>query len=193
MIQGWFEDAQPTIMARVLIPRLMVNAYATFLVNTGSDSSGIHPDPTVFAALPYAQLENPFVITGRAIAWSGSSGAVDGMLRQDSNQQREFPRLETPGGHSRHQWENVRRGLPTASPSLQIRLPPDHRRQAAPQMAQASGKDPPRRALPSTRKVVAKTRRIRRRPSWSAAFSCPRQATRRHTDGNTAAIQKAPQ
>lgn len=64
MIQGWFEDAQPTIMARVLIPRLMVHAYATFLVDTGSDSSGIHPDPTVFAALPYGQLENPFVITG---------------------------------------------------------------------------------------------------------------------------------
>ena len=64
MIQGWFEDAQPTIMARVLIPRLMVNAYATFLVDTGSDPTGIHPDPTVFANLPYAQLENPFVITG---------------------------------------------------------------------------------------------------------------------------------
>ncbi len=45
MIQGWFEEAQPTIMARVLIPRLMVNAYATFLVDTGSD-------PTVFADLP---------------------------------------------------------------------------------------------------------------------------------------------
>ena len=64
MIQGWFEDAQPTIMARVLIPRLMVNAYATFLIDTGSDSSGIHPDPTVFADLPHGQLENPFVITG---------------------------------------------------------------------------------------------------------------------------------
>ena len=64
MIQGWFEDAQPTIMARVLIPRLMVNAYATFLVDTGSDSTGIHPDPAIFSDLSYAQLENPFIITG---------------------------------------------------------------------------------------------------------------------------------
>ena len=39
MIQGWFRDAQPTIMARVLMPRLMVNAYARFLIDTGSDLS----------------------------------------------------------------------------------------------------------------------------------------------------------
>ena len=64
MIQGWFEDTEPTILARVLIPRLMVNAYTTFLVDTGSDSTGIHPDPNVFADLPYAQLENSFIITG---------------------------------------------------------------------------------------------------------------------------------
>ena len=64
MIQGWFEDEQPTILARVLIPRLMVNAYATFLVDTGSDSTGIHPDPIAFARFSYAKLENPFIITG---------------------------------------------------------------------------------------------------------------------------------
>ena len=64
MIQGWFEDGQPTILARVLIHRLMVNIYTTFLVDTGSDSTGIHPDPAIFADLSYAQLENPFVITG---------------------------------------------------------------------------------------------------------------------------------
>ena len=64
MIEGWFEDGQPTILARVLMPRLMVNTYATFLVDTGSDSTGIHPGPSIFANLPYTQLENPFVITG---------------------------------------------------------------------------------------------------------------------------------
>lgn len=64
MIQGWFEDAQPTILARVLMPRLMVNAYTRFLVDTGSDSTGIHLDPIAFARFPYAQLENPFIITG---------------------------------------------------------------------------------------------------------------------------------
>ena len=64
MIQGWFEDGQPTILARVLMPRLMVNTYTTFLVDTGSDSTGIHPDPAIFADLSYAQLENPFIITG---------------------------------------------------------------------------------------------------------------------------------
>ena len=64
MIQGWFEDGQPTILARVLMPRLMVNTYTTFLVDTGSDSTGIHPDPAIFADLSYAQLENSFVITG---------------------------------------------------------------------------------------------------------------------------------
>ncbi len=64
MIQGWFANGQPTIQVRVLIPRLMVNAYARFLVDTGSDSTGIHPDPVAFASFPYAQLENPFIITG---------------------------------------------------------------------------------------------------------------------------------
>ena len=64
MIQGWFRNGQPTILARVLIPRLMVNNYATFLVDTGSDSTGIHPDPVAFASFPYGQLENPFLITG---------------------------------------------------------------------------------------------------------------------------------
>ena len=64
MIQGWFANGQPTILARVLMPRLMVNAYARFLVDTGSDSTGIHPDPITFASFPYAQLENPFIITG---------------------------------------------------------------------------------------------------------------------------------
>ena len=42
----------------------MVNAFARFLVDTGSDSTGIHPDPIAFASFPYAQLENPFIITG---------------------------------------------------------------------------------------------------------------------------------
>ena len=64
MIQGWFANAQPTILARVLMPRFMVNAYARFLVDTGSDSTGIHPDPVALASFPYGQLENPFVITG---------------------------------------------------------------------------------------------------------------------------------
>ena len=52
MIQGRFTDGQPTIIARVRISRLMVNAYATFIVDTGSDSAGIHPDPAFFAGLP---------------------------------------------------------------------------------------------------------------------------------------------
>jgi len=38
----------------------MVNAYAKFLVDTGSDPTGIHPDPAVFANLRYPQLDNPF-------------------------------------------------------------------------------------------------------------------------------------
>ena len=64
MIQGWFANGQPTILARVLVPKLMVNAYARFPVDTGSDSTGIHPDPIAFASFPYARLENPFIITG---------------------------------------------------------------------------------------------------------------------------------
>ena len=42
----------------------MVNAYAAFLVDTGSGPTGIHRDAAVFADLAYGQLENPFLITG---------------------------------------------------------------------------------------------------------------------------------
>ena len=60
---------------------------------------------------------------------------------------------------------------PLRGSSADFRLTIGDQRQLA--KARTSGNDPPQRTPQSSRKAVGKTRRTRRRPSGSAAFSCP--------------------
>ena len=63
MIAGRFEqDGRPVIRARVNLPRLGVMGDVNFLVDTGSDTTILHPEGGQGLHCPYDEMENPFTI-----------------------------------------------------------------------------------------------------------------------------------
>ena len=63
MIAGRFEqDGRPVIRARVNLPRLGVMGDVDFLVDTGSDTTILHPEAGGDMHCPYDELGNPCAI-----------------------------------------------------------------------------------------------------------------------------------
>ena len=63
MIAGYFTaDGRPVIKARVNLPRLGVIGDVDFLVDTGSDTTILHPEAGSALRCPYDELENPLAI-----------------------------------------------------------------------------------------------------------------------------------
>ena len=63
MIAGYFTaDGRPVIKARVNLPRLGVMGDVDFLVDTGSDTTILHPEAGGALRCPYGELENPLAI-----------------------------------------------------------------------------------------------------------------------------------
>ncbi len=59
MIAGWFNEVgRPYVEGRVIIPRLRVNHANPFLVDTGADSTCIHPSDAREVGIPFPQLGN---------------------------------------------------------------------------------------------------------------------------------------
>ena len=59
MIVGWFNEiGRPYVEGRVIIPRLHVNHAIPFLVDTGADSTCLHPSDAWEAGIPFRQLGN---------------------------------------------------------------------------------------------------------------------------------------
>ena len=65
MIFGAFdEDGRPYIRGQLAIPRLGVKGYVTFLVDTGADSTCIHPEDARRVGIPFERLFDAGVSTG---------------------------------------------------------------------------------------------------------------------------------
>ena len=63
MIAGYFTaDGRPVIKARVNLPRLGVMGDVDFLVDTGSDTTILHPEAGGDLHCPFDELENPRAI-----------------------------------------------------------------------------------------------------------------------------------
>ena len=65
MIAGYFAaDGSPYVEMRVNLPRLGVAGQVHFLVDTGSDTSILHPSASVDLRCPFDELANPAEVTG---------------------------------------------------------------------------------------------------------------------------------
>ena len=59
MISGRFDAfGRPYVEGRLIIPRLQVNHNVSFLLDTGADSSCLHPGDAVGAGVPFEQLRD---------------------------------------------------------------------------------------------------------------------------------------
>ena len=71
MIIGEFDHrVRPYVACRVIIPRLKINEIVPFLLDTGADSTCLHPRDTGRARMPFDQLGNRR--TSRGIGGSSS-------------------------------------------------------------------------------------------------------------------------
>ena len=60
MITGQFtDDGLPIIECTVLLPRFGLSGQVTFLVDTGSDTTILHPDAAADLSCPFDLLDNP--------------------------------------------------------------------------------------------------------------------------------------
>ena len=60
MIVGGFDrHGRPYVEVRVTIPRLQVDEKVLFLLDTGADSTCIHPQDTESLGIPISELRNP--------------------------------------------------------------------------------------------------------------------------------------
>ena len=59
MITGTFdENGRPYVQGRLVIPRLKLDWHVDFLVDTGADSSCLHPQDSIPLSVPYHRLRN---------------------------------------------------------------------------------------------------------------------------------------
>ena len=59
MIVGQFDAfGRPYMEGRLIIPRLQVNQNVSFLLDTGADSTCLHPGDAAGAGVPFGQLRN---------------------------------------------------------------------------------------------------------------------------------------
>lgn len=60
MILGSFDgDGRPYVQGRLFIPRLKVDGYVDFLIDTGADFIGLHPNAGIPLGVPFAELKRP--------------------------------------------------------------------------------------------------------------------------------------
>ncbi len=60
MIIGTFDQyGRPYVQGRLVIPRLKIDGYVDFLVDTGSDSCCLHPQDSIPFSLPFNRLQSP--------------------------------------------------------------------------------------------------------------------------------------
>lgn len=65
MISGYFaEDGEPYVRCRVHLPRFSLVEEIDFLVDTGSDTTILHPEAGVRLGCPFDELSNPLNVTG---------------------------------------------------------------------------------------------------------------------------------
>ena len=59
MIVGQFDSSgRPYVVCRLIIPRLRVSRHISFLLDTGADSTSLHPRDARSAGIPFARLSN---------------------------------------------------------------------------------------------------------------------------------------
>lgn len=59
MIVGQFDSfGRPYVVCRLIIPRLRVSRRISFLLDTGADSTSLHPRDARAARIPFSQLSN---------------------------------------------------------------------------------------------------------------------------------------
>ncbi len=59
MIVGQFDSfGRPYVVCRLIIPRLRVSRRISFLLDTGADSTSLHPRDARATRIPFAQLSN---------------------------------------------------------------------------------------------------------------------------------------
>lgn len=65
MIVGNFSgDGRPFVQGRLVIPRLDIDGYVDFLVDTGADTTCLHPDDGIQLNCPFDRLANPIGFGG---------------------------------------------------------------------------------------------------------------------------------
>ena len=65
MIAGYFEpDGRPYVRCHVRLPRLGVDDQVRFLLDTGADTTILHPDDARFMGCPFDALIDPAEFTG---------------------------------------------------------------------------------------------------------------------------------
>ena len=72
MIAGQFtDDGLPIIECTVFLPRFGLSGQVTFLVDTGSDTTILHPDAATDLGCPFNLLDNPaeFISAGGALLY----------------------------------------------------------------------------------------------------------------------------
>ena len=86
MILGSFDgDGRPYIQGRLFFPRLRLDAYVDFLVDTGADRTSLHPVDTLMMGVDYSRLRQPsdFSGIGGSAPYSSERGVLffaDGRL-----------------------------------------------------------------------------------------------------------------
>ena len=66
MIIGYFENGRPHVSAHVEIPRLNIRDTIPLLVDTGADTTCIHPKDGTQLLIPYQMLNRPTTVRGVA-------------------------------------------------------------------------------------------------------------------------------
>ena len=72
MIAGWFtNDGLPFVECNVFLPRFGLIGQVTFLVDTGSDTTILHPEATADLDCPFDLLDNPaeFISAGGVLLY----------------------------------------------------------------------------------------------------------------------------
>ena len=65
MIQGQFDVyGRPYVQGRIYVPRLRVDGYINFLMDTGADSTCLHPEDATQINLPFDELRNRSDVSG---------------------------------------------------------------------------------------------------------------------------------
>ena len=65
MISGYFaEDGEPYVRCRVHLLKFTLVEEIDFLVDTGSDTTILHPEAGIKLGCPFAELSNPLDVTG---------------------------------------------------------------------------------------------------------------------------------
>lgn len=72
MIAGQFtDDGRPIIECTVFLPRFGLRGQLTFLIDTGSDTTILHPDAAADLGCPFELLDNPaeFISAGGVLLY----------------------------------------------------------------------------------------------------------------------------